>query len=260
MRTFESSSKQSGAAFGRYCLLDTPEARVRLAAMTTMASMLAHEINQPLAAATNFIHASARRLRQKGEGFEDVLAMIEEASQETVKAGEIIRRMRAFIVSGKVSGRRENLATMVEDVAAGLACPDGEEVDVAWSIAREARFVTAERVQIEQVLANLLQNACEALDGRADRRIAIEAARRDGEVVIAIRDSGPGLTDDVLARLFEPLFTTKTSGLGLGLPICRTIVEAHGGRLWADSPAGGGASFSLSLPAADRASRGGIDD
>lgn len=148
MRTSESSesgSKQPRPAFGRYCLLDTPDARVRLAAMTTMASMLAHEVNQPLTAATNFIHASARRLRQKGEGFEDVLAMIEEASQETVKAGEIIRRMRSFIVSGKVSGRRENLARMVESVATGLACPDGEEVAVAWSIARDARFVIVER-------------------------------------------------------------------------------------------------------------------
>lgn len=254
MRTSESSesvSKQPRPPLGRYCLLDTPDARVRLAAMTTMASMLAHEVNQPLAAATNFIHASARRLRQKGEGFEDVLAMIEEASQETVKAGEIIRRMRAFIVTGKVSGRRENLSRMVEDVAAGLARPDGEEVDVAWSIARDARFVIAERVQIEQVLANILQNACEVLDGRSDRRVAIEATRQGGEVVIAIRDSGPGLTGEVQARLFEPLFTTKKGGLGLGLPICRTIVEAHGGRLWADSPAGGGARFSLSLPAAD---------
>lgn len=254
MRTSESSesgSKQPRPPLGRYCLLDTPDARVRLAAMTTMASMLAHEVNQPLAAATNFIHASARRLRQKGEGFEDVLAMIEEASQETVKAGEIIRRMRAFIVTGKVSGRRENLARMVEDVASGFARPDGEEVDVAWSIARDARFVIAERVQIEQVLANILQNACEALGGQIDRRVAIEATRQGGDVVIAIRDSGPGLTGEVQARLFEPLFTTRKGGLGLGLPICRAIVEAHGGRLWADSPAGGGARFSLSLPAAD---------
>ncbi len=251
MRTFESSSKQPRPAFGRYCLLDTPDARVRLAAMTTMASMLAHEVNQPLAAATNFIHASARRLRQKGEGYEDVLAMIEEASHETVKAGEIIRRMRSFIVSGKISGRRENLARMVENVASGLTCPDGGEVGVGWSIARDARFVIVERVQIEQVLANLLKNASEALDGRDDRRISIEAARQGAEVAIAISDSGPGFSDYALARLFEPLFTTKPDGLGLGLPICRTIVEAHGGRLWAESPPGGGARFGLSLPAAD---------
>lgn len=251
MRKFEASSKQSQPAFGRYCLLDTPDARVRLAAMTTMASTLAHEVNQPLTAATNFIHASASRLRSKGDGFEDVLAMIDEASRETVKVGEIIRRMRSFIVTGKVAGRRERLVPIVEHVATGLTCPDGEEVEVAWSIARDARFVIAERVQIEQVLANILKNACEALDGRDDRRIAIDATRRDGEVVIGIRDSGPGLSDYALARLFEPLFTTKADGIGLGMPICKTIVEAHGGRLWAETPPIAGALFYLSLPAAD---------
>jgi C4-dicarboxylate-specific signal transduction histidine kinase len=251
MRKFEASSKQPQPAFGRYCLLDTPDARLRLAAMTTMASTLAHEVNQPLAAATNFIHASAIRLRKKGAGHEDVLAMIEQASHETVRAGEIIRRMRSFILSGKISGRREALGAMIDRVGLGLFCPDGAEVEIARTIGRGAGFVIAERVQIEQVLSNILKNACEALDGCAVRRIAIDAKRLDDEVEIRIRDSGPGLSDYALARLFEPLFTTKEAGIGLGMPICKTIVEAHGGRLWAESPPEGGALFSLSLPAAD---------
>lgn len=234
---------------GEECLLDTPDARVRLAAMTTMASTLAHELSQPLAAATNYIHASARRLRKRGEGYEDVLAMIEHAADEALKAGEIIRRMRSFIVSGKIAGRRECLRAMAE--RAGAVLTDGTGIELVHDIPEEARFVIAERIQIEQVLSNILKNAGEALDGCSRRRVAIGAARRGGEIVVEIVDSGPGLSEDTLARLFEPLFTTKEAGIGLGMPICKTIVEAHGGRLWAESPAGGGASFNLSLPAAD---------
>lgn len=251
MHRFEATSKQPRPAFGRYCLLDTPDARVRLAAMTTMASTLAHEVSQPLAAATNYIHASASRLRRRGDGYEDVLAMIEQASHETVRAGEIIRRMRSFIVSGKISGRREDLRAMIDNVASDHFCPDGAEVEIVSKVADDARFVTVERIQIQQVLSNILKNACEALDGCDVRRITIGAARVGEEIVVQILDSGPGISDYALARLFEPLFTTKEDGIGLGMPICKAIVEAHGGRLWAESPAGGGARFNLSLPAAD---------
>ncbi|HEV2817162.1 MAG TPA: ATP-binding protein [Allosphingosinicella sp.] len=250
MRTFESSSKQPRPAFGRYCLLDTPDARVRLAAMTAMASTLAHEVSQPLTAATNYIHACAHRLRSRGEACEELLGMIELAARETVKAGENIRRMRSFIVSGKISGRRENLRTMIEKVTAMLTCADGSEVEIVKHVPL-TDFVVADRVQIEQVLANILANACEALAGRDVRRITISSAREEEMLVVRIEDSGPGLSDYALARVFEPLFTTKEDGIGLGMPICKTIVEAHGGRLWAESPEGGGAIFNLSLPAAD---------
>ena len=250
MRTFESSSKQPRPAFGRYCLLDTPDARVRLAAMTTMASTLAHEVSQPLTAATNYIHACAHRLRNRGEECEELLSMVEHAARETVKAGEIIRRMRSFIVSGKISGRRENLRMMVEKATAILVCPDGADIEIVKQVPL-TDFVIVDRVQIEQVLANILKNACEALVGRDVRRIAISSSREDSALVVRIEDSGPGLTDHALARVFEPLFTTKEDGIGLGMPICKTIVEAHGGRLWVESPAGGGAVFHLSLPAAD---------
>jgi C4-dicarboxylate-specific signal transduction histidine kinase len=235
--------------FGHYCLSDTPEARVRLAATTTMASTLAHELCQPLTAATNYMHACAGRLRRKGEGFEDVLAMIEDASRETLRAAEIIRRMRAFIVTGKIAGRRENLRTMVEAVAAQLEGPDWDEVEIVRDVPLSL-FVVADRIQIEQVLANILVNAGEALAGRALRRITIGAAREGGEIVLTIADTGPGFPADVLPRLFEYGFSTRKDGLGVGLPICRTIVEGHGGRIWAENEAGGGAAFGIALPAA----------
>ncbi len=251
MGAVNAATSQSRPPLGRACLLDTPDARVRLAAMTAMASTLAHELSQPLTAATNYIHACAGRLRDRGEGCEDLLAMIEQAAHQTVKAGEIIRRMRSFIVTGKITGRRENLGAMIDKARSGPVCPDGAEVEIVTAIEPDARFVFADRIQIEQVLAIILANACEALDGCPVRRIAIDAARLDEEVVVRIRDSGPGLSDDALARLFEPLFTTKAGGMGLGMPICKAIVEAHGGRLWAESPAGGGALFGVALPAAD---------
>jgi C4-dicarboxylate-specific signal transduction histidine kinase len=250
MQALEGNSIQPWPLFGRYCLLDTPEARVRLAATTTMASTLAHEIIQPLAAATNYIHACAMQLRRKGEGYEELLAMIEHAGHETLKAGEILRRMRSFIVSGRITGRRENLRTMIEKVTSLLTCPDGEDVEIVKQVPL-TDFVTADRIQIEQVLSNLLTNACEALDGRSVRRIAIGSARHGDEIVLRIEDSGPGLADDALPLVFEPHFSTKESGIGLGLPICRTIVEGHGGRIWAESASTGGAAFSLSLPAAE---------
>lgn len=250
MRALDSNTIQPWPLFGRYCLIDTPDARVRLAAATTIASTLAHEISQPLAAATNYIHACAMQLRRKGEGHEDLLAMIELAGHETLKAGEIVRRMRSFIVSGKITGRRENLRTMVEKVTALLTCPDGAEVEIVKEVPLTT-FVTADRIQIEQVLSNILANACEALAGRALRRIAISAQQQDDEIVLRIEDSGPGLADEALALVFEPHFTTRESGIGLGMPICKAIVEAHGGRIWAERPAGGGAAFSFSLPAAE---------
>jgi C4-dicarboxylate-specific signal transduction histidine kinase len=250
MSRFESVDVQSVPRLGDYCLLDTPDARVRLAATTTMASALAHEVSQPLTAAANYMHACAARLRGRGEGNEDVLAMIEHATNETLKAGEMIRRMRSFIVTGKVAGRRENLRTMVERVVATLASGEDEDVEIVRTIPL-SEFVIGDRVQIEQVLTNLLRNAREALTGRAQRRIAIGSVRRGDEIVVRVEDSGPGLPSGEPERLFDPQFTTRDSGRGLGLAICRTIVEGHGGRIWAEASEHGGAAISFALPTAD---------
>lgn len=243
------TTAQRRPLFGHSCLLDTPEARDRLAATTTMASTLAHELCQPLTAATNYMHACAGRLRRKGEGFEDVLALIEDASRETLRAAEIIRRMRAFIVTGKIAGRPEALRTMVDAAVALLDGPDWEGVEIVNMVPLSA-VVVADRIQVEQVLSNILVNAGEALAGRASRRITIDVTRDGGEFVLRIADTGPGLPAEVLPRLFDYGFSTGTDGLGLGLPICRTIVEGHDGRIWAENGAAGGAAVSIALPAA----------
>ena len=246
----ESSEARAWSRLGQYCLLDTPDARLRLAATTTMASTLAHEVNQPLTAAANYLHACAGRLRNAGEGHETLLTMIEHASRELLKAGEIIRRMRSFIVTGKIMGRRENLRRMVERVTAGPMLVGPAEVEIVTSVPLD-HFVIADRVQIEQVLSNLLRNAWEALEGRKQRRIAVGALRHGPDIVVRIEDNGPGLSAEALERVFEPHFTTKPDGLGLGMPICKTIVEAHGGRIWAETLKSGGAAFNFALPAAD---------
>jgi C4-dicarboxylate-specific signal transduction histidine kinase len=249
MPTNDPAARRPRPLTGRDCLLDTPEARVRLAATTAMASTWAQEVNQPLTAVSNYLSACARRLRGLGEGYEDVLAMLDHASRETLKAGEIIRRARNFVVSGRIAGQRENLRTMVERALLTLNGARREAVAIAVEVPLDL-FVTVDRIQIEQLLANLLLNACEATAGQAEGRIVIDAAWIGDEIVLGIADSGPGLTPAVQARLFEPLFTTKEAGTGLGLAVAATIAEVHKGRIWAENIRAGGAIFRVALPAA----------
>ena len=233
----------------RYCLMRAPDKRMRLLAMSSMAWTLAHEISQPLTAAINYIRVSGRQLRRRGEEFADLAGMVEDAGKEAMRAGEIVSRMRSFIVNGKIAARRENLRRMIEAAASPLGSRDCANVRIVTTIAPDANYVIADRIQIEQAFSIVLLNACEALAGCSVRRITIDAVRRADEVVILFGDTGTGLSHDVAARAFEPLFTTKATGMGLGLPICRTILEAHGGRVWIERAASGGAVFGLSLPA-----------
>ena len=233
---------------GSNCLLDTPEARLRLAATTSMASTLVHEVNQPLTAASNYLSACARRLRGLGEGYEDLLAMLDHASQETLRAGEIIRRTRNFVVNGRISGARENLRTIVERAILSLG-ERRDAIGITTNVPLEL-FVKVDRIQIEQLLANLLLNACEALDGREDGWIELEAVAVGDRIRLSLADNGPGLSKEALAHLFEPLFTTKMAGTGLGLAICASIAEAHGGSIRAENRTKGGAVFEVALPIA----------
>lgn len=231
---------------GTDCFADTPEARLRFAAATTMAATLAHEVNQPLTAAASSLSACARRLRSRGGEHADVLAMLDHATQETLKAGEIIRRTRNFVLSGRISLERENLRTMVERAILML----GERRD-SVGITTEVPlnlFVKADRLQVEQAVANLLLNACESLAGREDGWIELEAQHEGEQVVLTIADNGPGLTGLALAHLSTP---SDPGGQGLGLAVSSLIAATHGGSLSAENQPEGGARFALALPAAD---------
>lgn len=249
MHAFDTDRKDSAPPL-RSCHLQSPEKRLRLVAMTSMAWTLVHELSQPLTSAMNYTRVGALDLRRRGEGFEDLLGLIEDAGKEVVRASEIIGRMRSFLVTGRVAARRENLRRMIVNATPAMASDDRLDVEIVTTIGSGASCVAADRVQIEQALSVILRNACEAVAGCAVRRISIDASRVGDEVVVLIQNSGPGLSRDEAERVFEPFFTTKPEGLGLGMPICRTIVEAHRGRVWVESPTSGRVVFGLSLPSA----------
>jgi len=221
----------------------------RLSAMGAMATTLAHELNQPLTASSNYM-AVVRMLLERS-GPLDAAAIreaAEAASRETLRAGEIIRRIRSFTVEGRVKLKADDLAAAV-----GTACEEVRRLPLAAGveIVRELHAdrlpVMIDRLQIEQVLVNLLRNAIEAMEGREVRRLRLTSREVGDRVELSIADSGPGLSEAAQAHLFEPFRTTKHRGMGLGLPMCRTIVEAHGGSI-AGRNAEVGAVFTLVLP------------
>lgn len=223
----------------------------RLSAMGDMASTLAHELNQPLTAMANF----ARGIRHCADldGQEFLVEAVDGIERSAERAGEIVRRLREYVLSGEVERREVSLSQIVKD-ACGLALVDAGCMGVEHRIELDGRAdtVLADKVQIQQVLLNLVRNAVEAMAASgAERRLRV-SSRRCGrkQVEIAVADSGPGIPDLMLPQLFTPFVSTKTEGMGVGLSICRTIVEAHGGRIWAESAPGGGSIMRFTLPRA----------
>jgi two-component system, LuxR family, sensor kinase FixL len=221
----------------------------RLTELGQMVSALAHEVNQPLTAITNYTKA-AQRLLAMGDQ-ERAEATLGKLTEQADRASQIIQRLRQFVKKGETERRAENLAKTIEEASAlalvGTATP-GIKVDLR--LQPELPPVVIDKVQVQQVLFNLIRNAVEAMAECARRELSIGAtAVPDGAVEVQIADTGPGLPETVKAKLFQPFVTTKASGMGVGLSICRAIIEAHGGRLWADDNPGGGAVFRLTLPA-----------
>jgi PAS domain S-box-containing protein len=224
----------------------------RLSEVGQMAPTLAHELNQPLSAAANSVNA-ARRLLASGEPHKIEMApeVMDEAAAEILRAGQIIGRLRAFVVKGETERRVENVAQMVEQ-ARTLALVGGEAAGVRsfFRFDPNVERVFADRVQIQQVLVNLMRNAIEAMTAGTRRELEVRTTLvNEHTIEIAIADSGPGLTEPVANHLFEPFVSTKPGGMGLGLSICRLIVEAHGGRLRSEPNPGGGTIFRFTLTA-----------
>ena len=224
----------------------------RLSEVGQMAPTLAHELNQPLSAAANSVNA-ARRLLASGEPHKIEMApeVMDEAAAEILRAGQIIGRLRAFVVKGETERRVENVAQMVEQ-ARTLALVGVEAAGVRsfFRFDPNVERVFADQVQIQQVLVNLMRNAIEAMTAGTRRELEVRATLlNDHTVEIAIADSGPGLPRAVANHLFEPFISTKPGGMGLGLSICRSIVEAHGGRLRSEPNPGGGTIFRFTLSA-----------
>jgi two-component system sensor kinase FixL len=224
----------------------------RVSEMGTLASSIAHELNQPLTAVVNYCE-SARDLAVR-DGDPETMRMIrealDEAAQQALRAGQILRRLRDFISHGESEGRVESLPRLINEANA-LALVGSREhgIEVQLELDPKASRVFVDRIQIQQVLVNLIRNAVDAMVDAEERSLTIQSSSGpDGFVTISIEDTGSGISELAAAQLFEPFVTTKKSGMGIGLSICRTIVEGHGGRIWFESNRDGGTTFHVTLP------------
>ncbi|MGX1198629.1 PAS domain-containing sensor histidine kinase [Parvibaculum sp. MBR-TMA-1.3b-4.2] len=219
--------------------------------MGQMTSSLAHELNQPLAAIMNYLSAAGRTLA-KLDAPEAARArdLMQKASDQSARAGQIIRHLRDFVEKRDHNRREEDLNLLVEE-AVEFALLGSDDLDVHVDIELEDGLpaVFADRIQIQQVILNLARNAVEAMQECALRKLSVTTLRLDdGFIRTSIADTGPGLASEVAENLFQPFITTKEKGMGIGLSICWSIVDAHGGELWAEKNESGGTSFHFRLP------------
>jgi len=224
----------------------------RLSAMGQMAAMITHELNQPLTAITNYMQAGTAILDLGNEvPVARVRSVMERAGEQALRAGQIIQRLRGFISRGETEKRIEAIPPLLQE-AAELAAMGMKQRGVAIGVQPEVPNVSilADKIQIQQVLLNLMRNAVEAVSDQTHKKVELTVDREEDAVYISVVDNGPGLPDAVKAKLFEPFVSTKQTGMGVGLSICNTIVTAHGGRLWAEPNPGGGTIFRMTLPLA----------
>jgi len=226
----------------------------RLTALGEMASTLAHELNQPLSAIANYMKGSRRLLSEyKDERSAKISDAMDRAAEQSLRAGQIIRRLRDFVSRGESEKRVESSAKLIEEASA-LALVGAKEhgVHVRFVFDPKVDFVLADKVQVQQVLLNLLRNAVEAMteadSSRRELTVSTEEIA-DDMMQVNVTDTGPGFKDGAETQLFQPFFTTKRQGMGVGLSISRTIIESHGGRIWAESNPDGGAAFHFTLRA-----------
>jgi len=221
----------------------------RLSAMGAMASTLAHELNQPLAALTNYIEMCRYLERRRKDPDPAEAEALEMASAQALRAGGIIRKIRAFTQTGDIEVERLDLGAVIRSACASvqpLKLAKGVRIDC--QLDPDPAPLLGDALQIEQVVANLLRNAIEATMDCAERRVTVSTHVEEHSTIVQVADNGPGLGQAMIDNLFEPFRTTKESGTGLGLSICRAIVDAHGGKLWAENGPAGGARFRFTIP------------
>ncbi|WP_081929167.1 PAS domain S-box protein [Microvirga sp. BSC39] len=228
----------------------------RFTALGEMGSTLAHEINQPLTAITSYLKGCGLILSNvEGDKISLVRHAVNEAAEEALRAGEVIRQLREFVARGGSEHQIEGLQRLVEEASAlALVGAKEKDVKVEYDFPSENPLVFVNRVQIQQVLLNLIRNAIEAMQ-ESDRRELVIRARPvplESMVQVSVQDTGSGIAPEVLKNLFKPFTTTKRSGMGVGLSISRTIVESHGGKIWADSAPGEGTTFHFTLRTVDK--------
>lgn len=230
----------------------------RLASMGEMAAALAHELNQPLTAIAAFAEAARLQLRALGENVPiPARENLTKVASQAVRAGEVIRRMRQLAIGGAGQRDPEDLSSIVRE-AMTLATIGAKSLGIETSIVETNRVpaVVCDRIQVQQVIINLVRNAIDAFDeapaahrgASSPRRITIEMEADRRLATVSVRDTGPGVPADIVEHLFDSFLTTKALGVGLGLSVSRMIIESHGGKLWFEPHAGGGAIFRFTLP------------
>jgi C4-dicarboxylate-specific signal transduction histidine kinase len=232
----------------------------RVTMLGQLASSLAHELNQPLGAILRNAEAAELFLQSEPPDLDELRAIVSDIRKDDQRAGGIIDRLRALLTRREFDPRPVPLGELVDEVVT-LTRSDSatRRIGIGFDLPRDLPLIRGDCIHLQQVLLNLLINGMDALAVRTDRERTLRVrARRDGDgfVEVAVSDSGDGIPAEKLGRLFEPFFTTKPHGMGLGLAISKTIIEAHGGRLWAENNAQHGATFRFTLPVAD----GGSDD
>lgn len=225
----------------------------RLSELGEMASTLAHELNQPLAAIANYTQGCVRLLKSReGAASSQLKDALEETARQSLRAGDIIRHLREFVSRGVTERSIGDIRNLIEEAGA-LALVGSREQGVrsVFEFASETAEVLVDKIQIQQVLINLMRNAMEAMRESPKRELLVRTKFDGaGHIVIEVADTGPGISVDIAARLFEPFVTSKVNGMGIGLSISRRIVEAHGGTLSESRNTDGGATFRVALPLA----------
>jgi len=223
----------------------------RVSELSTLATSLAHELNQPLTAIANYSEGSRFMLEQlpPSETVQRIGTMLEAASEQVLRAGEIVRRLREFISHGRTSYQPENLSRLVTEAnALALVGTREHGIEVEIELDPRAEQVVADRIQIQQVLMNLVRNGVDAMMSAERRQLRVSSTREGEFVRVSVSDTGGGLDAAIAERLFQPFITSKKSGMGVGLSICKTIVEAHKGRIWFERVEDGGTIFNFTLP------------
>jgi C4-dicarboxylate-specific signal transduction histidine kinase len=222
----------------------------RTATLGELVGSLAHELSQPLAATMLNAHAARQQLRSASPRMQEIAEMLEDIAADSERAGEVISRLRSLFPREPLEKEPVHLAECISSIL-DLEHSDLVTRNVAVDLTIHPALppVTAARMHLQQALLNLIVNACEAMAGKSgERRLHITARKHAGEIQVEVSDNGSGVED--FERIFEPFYSTKKRGAGLGLAIARSIVAAHGGRLWGANNARGGATFYIALPAA----------
>jgi len=224
----------------------------RLAALAEMATSLAHEVNQPLMAIASYNDACLRMLAAPGIEKQDLVTALKRSREQALRAGKIIGRVRDFIRSRRPSPTHFDINALIRESLELLESQLEDNAVITELSLSEAKLIThADRTLLLQVIVNLVQNAIDAMEESVPscRRLDLSSARAaDGAIRVSVSDQGAGIPEAIAIRLYTPLFTTKSQGLGLGLSICRSVVEAHGGRIWHSANPVNGCTFHFTLP------------